>query len=214
MKHRSTRWIALCALLFAGSVFARGDETTFTRDRAAIVERLAQQEAACYKKFAVNDCLLRARKQARNEQAVVQRQENAEKERARRESSSKHQQEVQNKRDASATKAPTPNTQTDASHKARTQRASPAAPRAPGARASPRTRSARAAPSTPSAADDKGLAERAARQRAREEHATKARERLLEKQRQAAEREQARAQRKAQRDASGRPAAKQLPEPG
>lgn len=55
------------------------------RERGAIEDTLQRTQASCYQRFAVEDCLRAARRQARKEQAVLRQQESAMDDRERRE---------------------------------------------------------------------------------------------------------------------------------
>ena len=188
--------LSLCLLLQAAAAQGKDtDDSHLKEQRGVISNRLAAEEAKCYEGFAVNECLIRARMQARSEQAEIQLRENATKERERRERSARHQQELLDKRDSTGVQAPGRDAQVEPRENTRTQRPSQPAPHAR------------------SAEGDKGTAERAARQREREAQAAKAHQRLLEKQRAAAERAEAQARRQARRDAKNRPPATPLPDP-
>lgn len=186
---------ALCFLPLAGPALGQSaDELHQKQARAAIAQRLATEEAACYQQFAVNDCLRRARQKARTAQAHEQQQSSARKQAERLERSIQHQQELQEKQ-ASVRAQATPQVADVQARGARKQRPSQSTPHARGGDA------------------EKALAERAAQQRARGEQAAKARQRLLDKQRQAAERQQARSRRQAQQGAQGHPSVAPLPDP-
>jgi colicin import membrane protein len=77
-------WIALCCLLACGWAVAQTEEgglqeqaehQRITAERAQIAQRFAQEEAACYQKFAVNDCLDGSRTRRRTALADLRRQE-------------------------------------------------------------------------------------------------------------------------------------------
>ncbi len=76
--------IALCCLLASGWVAAQTEEgglqtqaehQRIAAERTQIAQRFAQEEAACYQKFAVNDCLNASRTQRRTGLADLRRQE-------------------------------------------------------------------------------------------------------------------------------------------
>ena len=56
------------------------NEKHLKEQRAAIDQRLAVQESACYQRFVVSSCLRSARRQAREERTLLQKAENARKE--------------------------------------------------------------------------------------------------------------------------------------
>ncbi|MGP1629072.1 MAG: hypothetical protein ACTS8S_01565 [Giesbergeria sp.] len=185
MILRSLPLRALFAALavVACPVWAQGaDDTALVHERAAIGKRLAREEAACYQQFAVNDCLRRARKQARIERAEVLQRESAAKDLIRRGRSDQRLQELQGKQESAASFIA--ERETHAEPRAfRTRR-----PSQPAARA-------------PRRAVDQGVQAKAAEQRAKD--AAQARQRQMDKQRAAAERAQAQKRRMAQRDAQG-----------
>ena len=60
------------------------NEKHLKEQRAAIDQRLAVQESACYQRFVVSSCLRSARRQAREERTLLQKAEDARKEELRR----------------------------------------------------------------------------------------------------------------------------------
>ena len=185
----------LCFLLLAAPALGQSaDEMHQKQAHAAIAQRLATEEAACYQKFAVNDCLRRAHQKARIAQAHEQQQSSALKQAERLERSAQHQQELQEKQ-ASVRAQALPQEADAPPHRTRKQGSSQSAPHAHGGSA------------------EKAVAGRAAQQRARAEQAAKARQRLLDKQREAAERQQARSRRQTQQGAQGHPSVAPLPDP-
>lgn len=183
--------LAAALAVLAGPAWGQAeDDSGLVQARAAIDQRLAAEEAACYQKFAVTDCLRRARRQARSERAALQQRESAAKAEIRRARSEQSRQALQDKQAAAASAAAQREPQ--AEPKAG-RRAGPTAPRAPrqavGKRAKP---------------IDTGQ---------RTEEAARAHERQIEKQRAAAERAKAQQQRDAERAAQGRPRAAPLPDP-
>lgn len=187
---------ALSAVLLVVTSPARGqgagESTSLGHERAAIDQRLAQEEAACYQQFSVNACLRRARRQARSDRTEVQRREAAAKDQVRRERSDRYRQETQDRQEAAA--------------QAAAQRDMQAQPRAPRAH-----RPSQPAARTPRPAADQSAQAKAAEQRAKD--AEQARERQLRNQRSAAERAQALQRRQAQREAKGKPRSAPLPDP-
>lgn len=193
--HRS-RLPLLGLVLLSSAALASGgaQDRRLQEERAAIAERLARQESGCYQQFAVSDCLRRVRQQERSDLDALRRQENAAKEQVRLERSAEHQKALQQKREAAASAVPAPpSTQSEVSTAHRQSQSAP--------------------PARTPAAVNKVLAERAAKQRARAVQARVARQKLLEKQRAAAEREASRTRRQAARGGKGGPAIAPLPTP-
>lgn len=108
---RSSIAITLIALS-AVSARAEGINDAQSRDRAerdriaaarqVAEQRLADDEAACHRKFAVNDCLSAARSQRREALADLRRQEVALNDRQRRQAAALRQQRLDEKAAASA----------------------------------------------------------------------------------------------------------------
>jgi colicin import membrane protein len=170
------------------------NEKHLKEQRAAIDQRLAVRESACYQRFVVSSCLRDARRQAREERTLLQKAENARKEELRRSRAAQHEQNLTERQQQAEEAAP----QSDTAH-AKPPRAHSAAPL--GARAA-----------GPSKAREV-QAERARTSAQRALDAKAARERLLDKQRAAELRVQAQQRRQAQLDAKGHPHAAPLPDP-
>ncbi len=82
------RALSLHLLWLVGLTFSAGAQTVensqaqrdsararIAAERQAIAQRLSQQEVACYQRFAVEDCLRKARTQARTEDNALRREE-------------------------------------------------------------------------------------------------------------------------------------------
>ncbi len=65
------------------------------KEREAITQTLRQAEAACYQRFAVEDCLRNARRHARDAQAVLRQREAVWDEAERQERAAQRQQDIQ-----------------------------------------------------------------------------------------------------------------------
>jgi hypothetical protein len=175
--------MALCGALVG---HALGQDAA--QERAAIDQRLAAEQAACYQQFAVNACLRGARQRARSAHDALQQRERALAEATRRERSERHRQALWDKQAAAAQGIPPP--------------------------AAPRPRASAPAPRAPQAGRAARAADARAEERARRsEDAARARQRLQDRQRAAAKRAEALRQRQAERAASGHAAPAPLPDP-
>lgn len=203
MKH-VLRGLFGVALLLAGAAGpALGQDGAAERahseqhlkeQHAAIEQRLAAQESACYQRFAVSSCLRSVRRQAREERAALNASESTRKDALRRSRAAQHERNLQERQHQAEDAAPPAVAST--AHPPRARRSEQLAGRA----ASPsRIREVQA--------------ERARTHAQRAGDAEAARQRLLDKQRAAALRLQAHERRQARLDAKGHPHAAPLPDP-
>lgn len=87
------------------------DDTAEERERirkarGAIEDTLQRAQAACYQRFAVEDCLRAARRQAREAQAVLRQQETAMDDRERRERAAQRLKSIEERQSTRAADAP------------------------------------------------------------------------------------------------------------
>jgi len=78
------------------------------REREAIDKNLQRTQVACYQRFAVEDCLRAARRQARTDHAVLRQQESLMDDRERRERAAQRLQSIEDRQSARAADAPEP----------------------------------------------------------------------------------------------------------
>lgn len=78
------------------------------REREAIDKNLQRTQVACYQRFAVEDCLRAARRQARTDHAVLRQQESLMDDRERRERAAQRLQSIEDRQSARAVDAPEP----------------------------------------------------------------------------------------------------------
>ena len=113
------------------------------REREAIDQALQRTQVTCYQRFAVEDCLRAARRQARKEQAVLRQQESMMDDRERRERAAQRLQSIEERQGARTADAPlgvAPRASHPQKSPAALPRALPAASKPDTARASPEQR--------------------------------------------------------------------------
>lgn len=161
-------------------------------EQAAIAARLKQAEAACYQRFAVEDCLRSERRRARAERAVLRQRESVLDDTERRERAALRLQDIEQRRDAA--QPPQPRTAASRPTKALNSQA----PEQRARRQSERSEAVQA--------------EQAKRQQERQQQAARDRQRLQERQQAASDRKARVQQEQEQEKARGRQPAAPLPQ--
>ncbi|WP_312304236.1 hypothetical protein [Pulveribacter sp.] len=168
------------------------------RERQAIEAQLAKDEAACYRRFAVEDCLRRARAEARERDAIRWRQELELNDEERREKAEQRRRSIDERQqaqpvpDAPAVGQPPRGTAVDAAQRAQQARE-------------------RAGQQSGRQAEHEAQRQRRAQEQA--EQAERSRERFEERQEKARKRREAHERERANAEAAGRAAPRPLPEP-
>lgn len=78
------------------------------KEREAIAQALRQSEADCYQRFAVEDCLRKARRHARDAQAVLRQRESVWDEAERQERAAQRLEDIRQRQSARTAPVPTP----------------------------------------------------------------------------------------------------------
>lgn len=199
--------VVLAALLQVAPAHAQGEERApglpqieadrsaerarIREEEAVITRRLQQAEAACYQRFAVEDCLRAARRDARTQRAALRQRESLLDDAERRERAARREQDVARRQAEHAASEP--------------QMAAPRAPREPDSRG-PRLRAG-----TQGGREAAARAHQERQRQALDQQAARNRQQQREKQ-QAADERKARVQKQLEEDkARGRQPAAPLP---